>query len=223
MLRRVIASLVVFVGICVLPLYADFISLDGSSSPVTYEFHMTSTVADGTGTTDNTGDIDAIYYKGIRIFVGYREGSFDSSLRIEECGSLDNVESPVQVSIVDEDVNDKGPDDAVTIYVAADSNVSKTTTATISFDTSGGWTRSGAGEGEAAIEIVSSAASVTPEGRTNVTASVTGDDLVLTAVPGTPLGEEVPIVGYSELSWPNDGEITAGDYTAEIKVEILGD
>ena len=71
MLRRVIASLVVFVGICVLPLYADFISLDGSSSPVTYEFHMTSTVADGTGTTDNTGDIDAIYYKGIRIFVGY--------------------------------------------------------------------------------------------------------------------------------------------------------
>ena len=94
MLRRVIASLVVFVGICVLPLYADFISLDGSSSPVTYEFHMTSTVADGTGTTDNTGDIDAICYKGIRIFVGYREGSFDSSLRIEECGSLDNVESP---------------------------------------------------------------------------------------------------------------------------------
>ena len=160
MLRRVIASLVVFVGICVLPLYADFISLDGSSSPVTYEFHMTSTVADGTGTTDNTGDIDAIYYKGIRIFVGYREGSFDSALRIEECGSLDNVESPVLVSIVDEDVNDKGPDDAVTIYVAADSNVSKTTTATISFDTSGGWTRSGAGEGEAAIEIVSSAASV---------------------------------------------------------------
>ena len=185
-----------------------------TSYPVTYEFHMTSTVADGTGTTDNTGDIDAIYYKGIRIFVGYREGSFDSSLRIEECGSLDNVESPVQVSIVDEDVSDKGPDDAVTIYVAADSNVSKTTTATISFDTSGGWTRSGAGEGEAAIEM---------EGRTNVTASVTGDDLVLTAVPGTPLGEDVPIVGYSELSWPNDGEITAGDYTAEVKVEILGD
>ena len=56
-----------------------------------------------------------------------------------------------------------------------------------------------------------------------MTASVTGDDLVLTAVPGTPLGEDVPIVGYSELSWPNDGEITAGDYTAEVKVEILGD
>ncbi len=223
MLRRVIASLVIVLGICMLPLCADFISIDGLSSPVTYEFHMASSVADGSGTTDNTGDIDAIYYKGIRIFVGYREGSFDSSLRIEECGSLDNVESPVQVSIVDEDVNDNGPDDAVTIYVAADSNVSKTTTATISFDTSGGWTRSGAGEGEAAIEIVSSAASVMPEGRTNVTASVTGDDLVLTAVPGSPLGEVVPIVGYSELSWPNDGEITAGDYTAEVKVEILGD
>lgn len=218
-----IASLVIVLGICMLPLCADFISIDGLSSPVTYEFHMASSVADGSGTTDNTGDIDAIYYKGIRIFVGYREGSFDSSLRIEECGSLDNVESPVQVSIVDEDVNDNGPDDAVTIYVAADSNVSKTTTATISFDTSGGWTRSGAGEGEAAIEIVSSAASVMPEGRTNVTASVTGDDLVLTAVPGSPLGEVVPIVGYSELSWPNDGEITAGDYTAEVKVEILGD
>ena len=111
--------------------------------------------------------------------------------------------------------------DEVTIYVAADSNVSKETTVNIRFDLGSGWQLADNPDIEP-IEIIADikATDVTDE-ESNVKAIASGDSLLsLVAKTGEPKKEEAKIVGYSVLSWPNDGMVTAGDYSATVSVEL---
>lgn len=197
------------------PLYAQ-------SSPRSYEFVMTSEVAPGSGTEDSIDDIPGVIVNGIRIYLGYMEGAYNSALKISDCKSLNNGSSPAELSIVKTDDEDS-LEDVVTIYVAADSNVGKTSEVSIRFNTGDGWVYQGENAANVStVEIVSaiSPADVTST-ESNVTASAEDQMLTLTARVGGPLKENAAVVGYNELTWPNDGNIAAGTYTATVSVEVV--
>lgn len=195
--------------------------LIGSLYAADLDFAMLTSVSEGSGTVDDIGDITGDDADGIRLYIGYREGPYSSDVSIKDCKPLDNQSSPAEVSIVAPDTESTGLYDEVTIYVAADSNVSKETTVNIRFDLGSGWMLADK-PGIEPIEIIADirAADVTDE-ESNVRAIAAGDNqLSLTARTGEPKKEEAKIVGYSVLSWPNDGMITAGDYSATVSVEL---
>lgn len=187
----------------------------------TYNFAMLTSVSEGSGTVDDIGDITGDDADGIKLYIGYKEGPYSSDVTIKDCKPLDNQSTPADVSIVAPDTELSGLYDEVTIYVAADSNVSKETTVNIRFDLGSGWQLADKPDIEP-IEIIADikAADVTDE-ESNVRAIAAGDNqLSLTARTGEPKKEDAKIVGYSVLSWPNDGMVTAGDYSATVSVEL---
>lgn len=187
----------------------------------TYNFAMLTSVSEGSGTVDDIGDITGDDADGIKLYIGYKEGPYSSDVTIKDCKPLDNQSTPADVSIVAPDSESAGMYDEVTIYVAADSNVSKETTVNIRFDLGSGWQLDSNKDIEP-IAIVAdiNAADVTDE-ESNVKALASGDSLLsLIAKTGEPKKEDAKIVGYSVLSWPNDGMITAGDYSATVSVEL---
>lgn len=191
--------------------YADQVTVD-----------FVSRIENGSGTLDNIGDIDGISKNGIVVYIGYAEGGYDSSLTIAQCLPVNNADAPIRLSLLD---SDKENDDAdsVTIYVAADSNVSSQQSVELRFSSTG-WVResSGSSDPQVVVDVVSNPAVVdVPGDESNVKAQVEGDNLVLIAVAGSPKGEDSRIVGYSELSWDRDADIPAGVYKATVTIEVV--
>ena len=202
--------LIAFIIIC--PLTAD-------AYPA-YELVMSSNIGDGEGTSDSIDDIPGFVVNGIRIYLGYNEGEYNPGLSISDCKALNNSSAPAQLALVASD--DSGLENAVTIYVAADSNVSSESAVTLRFDYGSGWTRADGTAGDS-VEIVSS---VEPTDVTYSDSNVIARDdgngyLMLLARRGAPKGTESMIVAYNELSWPNDGSFPAGEYTATVSVEVV--
>ena len=162
------------------------------------EIAMKTRVGSGSGTLDNIGDIDGISKNGIVVYIGYAEGVYNPSLTIAQCLPVNNADAPMRLSLLD---SDKENDDAdsVTIYVAADSNVSS----------------------QQSVEVSNPAVVDVPGGESNVKAQVEGDNLILIADAGSPKGEDSRIVGYSELSWDRDADIPAGVYKATVTIEVV--
>lgn len=187
----------------------------------TYEMYLRSEILNGEGTLDVIDEIPGTLVNGIRIYVGYHEGPYSSSMTISQCHPLDGV-TPVAFELVQaEGADTQGGD--VTIYIAADSNVSGLSSALVRFNTNDGWIREDeSGSEEVSVEILSFPGAVPlDDGRSNVKASVVGEQLKLEAVPGEPLGLDTKIVGFCEFSWPKDVKIPAGRYEATITVEIV--
>lgn len=190
------------------------------SDPI--DIAMKTRVGSGSGTLDNIGDIDGISKNGIVVYIGYAEGGYDSSLTIAQCLPVNNADAPMRLSLLD---SDKENDDAdsVTIYVAADSNVSSQQSVELRFSSTG-WVResSGSSDPQVVVDVVSNPAVVdVPGGESNVKAQVEGDNLILIADAGSPKGEDSRIVGYSELSWDRDADIPAGVYKATVTIEVV--
>ena len=113
--------------------------LIGSLYAADLDFAMLTSVSEGSGTVDDIGDITGDDADGIKLYIGYKEGPYSSDVTIKDCKPLDNQSTPADVSIVAPDSESSGLYDEVTIYVAADSNVSKETTVNIRFDPGSGW------------------------------------------------------------------------------------
>lgn len=182
-----------------------------------------SRIENGSGTLDSIGDIDGISKNGIVVYIGYAEGGYDPSLTIAQCLPLNNADAPMRLSLLD---SDKENDDAdsVTVYVAADSNVSSWQSVELRFSSTG-WVResSGSSDPQVVVDVVSNPAVVdVPGGESNVKAQVEGESLVLIAGAGSPKGEDSRVVGYSELSWDRDADIPAGVYKATVTIEVVG-
>ena len=171
---------------------------------------------------DSIDDIPGVIVNGIRIYLGYMEGAYNSALKISDCKSLNNGSNPAELSVVKTDDEDS-LEDVVTIYVAADSNVNKTSEVSIRFNTGDGWVYQGENSVNISpVEIVSDIRSTDATfADSNVTASADDQILTLTARVGGPLKENAAVVGYNELTWPNDGNIAAGTYTATVSVEVV--
>lgn len=187
-----------------------------------FEIAMKTRVGSGSGTLDNIGDIDGISKNGIVVYIGYAEGGYDPSLTIAQCLPLNNADAPMRLSLLD---SDKENDDAdsVTVYVAADSNVSSRQSVELRFSSTG-WVResSGSSDPQVVVDVVSNPAVVdVPGDESNVKAQVEGENLVLIAGAGSPKGEDSRIVGYSELSWDRDADIPAGVYKATVTIEVV--
>lgn len=199
------------VFIFLIPLYSGIVA--------SYEVNLAASVATGSGTVDQIGDIPGVARNGITVYIGYLEGGYRENVEITSCKPLDNMD-PVAIEIPSM-ADDTA--DAVTIYVAADSNVAEITTLNIRFNTNGGWIRTGEeSDHVTSVEILSSLGVVdVANSDSNVNAMIDGEDLKLEARPGTPLGISSKVVGYSEFSWPKDVKIPAGRYEATITVEIV--
>ena len=206
-----IAFIFMFVFIFLIPLYSGIVA--------SYEVNLAASVATGSGTVDQIGDISGVARNGITVYIGYLEGDYRENVEIASCKPLDNMD-PIAIEIPSM-ADDTA--DAVTIYVAADSNVAEITTLNIRFNTNGGWFRAGEkSDHVTGVEILSSPGIVdVANSDSNVNAIIDGEDLKLEARPGTPLGINSKVVGYSEFTWPKDVKIPAGRYEATITVEIV--
>ena len=181
-----------------------------------------SRIENGSGTLDNIGEIDGISKNGIVVYIGYAEGAYDPSLTIAQCSPMDNADNPIRLALLDSD-EENDDADSVTVYVAADSNVSSQQSVELRFSSTG-WVRdrNGSGDPLVVVDVVSNPAVVNvPAGKSNVKAQVAGENLMLVASPGSPKGKDSRIVGYSELSWDRDVDIPAGVYKATVTIEVV--
>lgn len=207
-------SLIVLIAVCCL------CSAFAQDSPKIFQINLTTSISDGTGTDDKIEDLPGTLVDGIRIYLGYHEGEYNSSFSAKDLKPLGNESSEVELSISGDD--DSGLEDSVTIYVIADSNIRDKASTSLQLDTSKGWYRSGddivAG---LPIDALFTAVRVSPE-ESNVKASVINDSLRLDAVAGAPKGANAKVVGYATLTWDTEAQIPAGTYKAEVKVMVEG-
>ena len=184
------------------------------------KIYLSASISDGTGTDDKIEDLPGTLVDGIRIYLGYREGEYNSSYSAKDLKPLGNESNEVELSISSDD--ESGLEDTVTVYVIADSNIRDKASTSLQIDTSKGWYRSDddivAG---LPIDALFTAVAVSPE-ESNVKASVLNESLVLEAVAGAPKGADAKVVGYATLSWDTDAQIPAGTYKAEVKVMVEG-
>lgn len=208
-------SLIVLIAVCCL------CSAFAQDLPKIFQINLTTSISDGTGTVDKIEDLPGSLVDGIRIYLGYREGEYNSSYSAKELKPLANEDSAVELSISGDD--DSGLEDSVTIYVIADSNIKDKASTSLRLDTSKGWYRSDEDNVVAGLPIEADlhAVSVNYE-ESNVTASVINDSLKLDAVAGAPKGANAKVVGYATLTWDTDAQIPAGTYKAEVKVMVEG-
>lgn len=208
-------SLIVLIALCC------FCSAFAQDTPKTFQINLTTSISDGTGTVDKIEDLPGSLVDGIRIYLGYREGEYNSSYSAKELKPLANEDSAVELSISGDD--DSGLEDSVTIYVIADSNIKDRASTSLRLDTSKGWYRSDEDNVVAGLPISAElmAVSVSDE-ESNVKAEVVNDSLKLEAVAGAPKGENAKVVGYATLSWDTEAQIPAGNYKAEVKVMVEG-
>ena len=197
-----------------------FCSAFAQDSPKTFQINLTTSISDGTGTEDKIEDLPGTLVDGIRIYLGYHEGEYNSSFSAKDLKPIGNESSEVELSISGDD--DSGLEDSVTIYVIADSNIRDKASTSLQLDTSKGWYRSGddivAG---LPIDALFTAVPVSSE-ESNVKASVINESLVLEAVAGAPKGANAKVVGYATLTWDTEAQIPAGTYKAEVKVMVEG-
>lgn len=184
------------------------------------KIYLSASISDGTGTDDKIEDLPGTLVDGIRIYLGYREGDYNSSYSAKDLKPLGNESNEVELSISSDD--ESGLEDTVTVYVIADSNIRDKASTSLQLDTSKGWYRSGddivAG---LPIDVLFTAVAVSPE-ESNVKASVINESLKLDAVAGAPKGANAKVVGYATLSWDTEAQIPAGTYKAEVKVMVEG-
>ena len=187
-------SLIVLIAVCCL------CSAFAQDLPKIFQINLTTSISDGTGTVDKIEDLPGSLVDGIRIYLGYREGEYNSSYSAKELKPLANEDSAVELSISGDD--DSGLEDSVTIYVIADSNIKDKASTSLRLDTSKGWYRSDEDNVVAGLPIDAElmAVSVSDE-ESNVKAEVENDSLRLEAVAGAPKGEDAKVVGYATLSW----------------------
>lgn len=207
-----------------LPLYASLSLLNEGAVGIMDGRYIVlhSSVTNGGGTLDSIDDIPGYEVDGVRIYVGYAVGEYDSAYSISDISSLNNEEDLyVRLDSADADVPD---DTAVTIYVAADSNVAKPVKISLRFDTGDGWILQGQ-RNDYSFPIIAESQTVDgikyPED-SNVIASACAEYITLEARSGYPKGEATPIIAYSVLTWPNDG-IPAGNYNADVSVVIVNE
>lgn len=207
-------SLIVLIALCC------FCSAFAQDSPKISQINLTTSISDGTGTEDQIEDLPGTLVDGICIYLGYREGDYNSSYSAKDLKPLGNESNEVELSISSDD--ESGLEDTVTVYVIADSNIRDNASASLQIDTSKGWYRSGddivAG---LPIDALFTAVAVSPE-ESNVKASVINESLRLDAVAGAPKGANAKVVGYATLSWDTEAQIPAGTYKAEVKVMVEG-
>lgn len=208
-------SLIVLIAVCC------FCSAFAKDTPRTFQINLTTSISDGTGTVDKIEDLPGDLVNGIRIYLGYHEGEYNSSFSAKDLKPLENVDNAVELSISGDD--DSGLEDSVTIYVIADSNIKDKARTGLQLDTSKGWYRSDEDNVVAGLPIDAEfkAVAVSPE-ESNVKASVLNESLVLEAVAGAPKGANAKVVGYATLTWDTDAQIPAGTYKAEVKVMVEG-
>lgn len=208
-------SLIVLIAVCC------FCSAFAQNSPKIFQINLTTSISDGTGTVDKIEDLPGDLVKGIRIYLGYKEGEYNSSYSAKDLKPLANEDSAVELSISGDD--DSGLEDSVTIYVIADSNIKDKASTSLRLDTSKGWYRSDEDNVVAGLPIDAElmAVSVSDE-ESNVKAEVVNDSLQLVAVAGAPKGEDAKVVGYATLRWDTEAQIPAGTYKAEVKVMVEG-
>ena len=208
-------SLIVLIAVCC------FCSAFAQNSPKIFQINLTTSISDGTGTVDKIEDLPGDLVKGIRIYLGYKEGEYNSSYSAKDLKPLANEDSAVELSISGDD--DSGLEDSVTIYVIADSNIKDKASTSLRLDTSKGWYRSDEDNVAAGLPIDAElmAVSVSDE-ESNVKAEVVNDSLQLVAVAGAPKGEDAKVVGYATLRWDTEAQIPAGTYKAEVKVMVEG-
>ena len=175
-------------------------------------------ISDGTGTEDKIEDLPGTLVDGIRIYLGYREGDYNSSYSAKDLKPLGNESNEVELSISSDD--ESGLEDTVTVYVIADSNIRDKASTSLQIDTSKGWYRSDE-LASLPIEADLYAVPVTSE-ESNVKASVINESLRLDAVAGAPKGANAKVIGYATLSWDTEAQIPAGAYKAEVKVMVEG-
>ena len=185
------------------------------------KIYLSASISDGTGTVDKIEDLPGDLVKGIRIYLGYKEGEYNSSYSAKDLKPLANEDSAVELSISGDD--DSGLETSVTIYVIADSNIKDKARTSLRLDTSKGWYRSDEDNVVAGLPIDAElmAVSVSDE-ESNVKAEVVNDSLQLVAVAGAPKGEDAKVVGYATLTWDTEAQIPAGTYKAEVKVMVEG-
>ena len=208
-------SLIVLIALCC------FCSAFAQNSPKIFQINLTTSISDGTGTVDKIEDLPGDLVKGIRIYLGYKEGEYNSSYSAKDLKPLANEDSAVELSISGDD--DSGLETSVTIYVIADSNIKEKASTSLRLDTSKGWYRSDEDNVVAGLPIDAElmAVSVSDE-ESNVKAEVVNDSLQLVAVAGAPKGEDAKVVGYATLRWDTEAQIPAGTYKAEVKVMVEG-
>lgn len=205
-------SLIVLIALCC---FSSAFAIDPA------KIYLSAFISDGTGTVDKIEDLPGSLVNGIRIYLGYREGEYNSSYSAKDLKPLANEDSAVELSISGDD--DSGLEDSVTIYVIADSNIKDRASTSLHLDTSKGWYRSDEDNVVAGLPISAElmAVSVSDE-ESNVKAEVVNDSLRLEAVAGAPKGETAKVVGYATLSWDTEAQIPAGKYKAEVKVMVEG-
>ena len=191
--------------------------MDGSS------LILKSSVGHGDGTLDSIDDIPGYEVDGVMIYIGYAIGGYDSALTMKDISSLNNEDQRLYVKL--DSAEENIPDDtAVTIYVAADSNVAQPVTISLRLDTGDGWVLQGQ-RNDYSLPIVAESNAVDgisyPED-SNVIASAWSEYITLEARRGRPKEEATPIIAYSVLTWPNDG-IPAGNYNADVSVVIVNE
>ena len=205
-------SLIVLIALCC---FSSAFAIDPA------KIYLSAFISDGTGTVDKIEDLPGSLVDGIRIYLGYREGEYNSSYSAKDLKPLANEDSAVELSISGDD--DSGLEDSVTIYVIADSNIKDKASTSLRLDTSKGWYRSDEDNVAAVLPIDAEfkAVPVSPD-ESNVKAEVVNDSLQLVAVAGAPKGEDAKVVGYATLTWDTEAQIPAGTYKAEVKVMVEG-
>ena len=205
-------SLIVLIVMCC------FCSAFAQNSQKIFQINLTTSISDGTGTEDKIEDLPGTLVDGIRIYLGYREGDYNSSYSAKDLKPLGNESNEVELSISSDD--ESGLEDTVTVYVIADSNIRDKASTSLQIDTSKGWYRSDE-LASLPIEADLYAVPVTSE-ESNVKASVINESLRLDAVAGAPKGANAKVIGYATLSWDTEAQIPAGAYKAEVKVMVEG-
>lgn len=180
------------------------------------KIYLSASISDGTGTDDKIENLPGALVDGIRIYLGYREGDYNSSYSAKDLKPLGNESNEVELSISSDD--ESGLEDTVTVYVIADSNIRDKASTSLQIDTSKGWYRSDE-LASLPIEADLYAVPVTSE-ESNVKASVINESLRLDAVAGAPKGANAKVIGYATLSWDTEAQIPAGNYKAEVKVMV---
>lgn len=223
MTKRVLPLLLLFSVIISSSAFAVVEDGKESASGV-FTLQLGTNVKDGSGTFDEIENIPGYNINGITIYLGYRLGNFSPDVQLKDLNPMsgENDNSDTVINLVPAD-NESVADTSVTIYLAADSNVKSNVSVRLGFNTGAGWVRE---SGDFSIEIISAPGVKTdivyPD-NTNVTAVVIGGEQIqLNARPGSPKGENTPVVAYSVLTWPNDG-IPAGNYNADVSVVIVNE
>lgn len=223
MTKRVLPLLLLFSVIICSSVFAVIEDGKKAASGV-FTLQLGTNVKDGSGTFDEIENIPGCNINGITIYLGYRLGNFSPDVQLKDLNPMsgENDNSDTVINLVPAD-NESVADTSVTIYLAADSNVKSNVSVRLGFNTGAGWVRE---NGDFSIGIISSPGARTdivyPD-NTNVTAVVVGGEQIqLNARPGSPKGENTPVVAYSVLTWPNDG-IPAGNYNADVSVVIVNE